>query len=74
MDVTCSKSDFGFLIERSFFGSNHGKGPCDGVGGMVKAATRRGVLGRQVWCKIACPDTLIVPLKVTTVRDLLNTF
>ncbi|KAL8611894.1 hypothetical protein ACOMHN_033639 [Nucella lapillus] len=47
MDVALSTSDYSFPIERSFFGSSHGKGPCDGVGGMVKAAAKQAVLAER---------------------------
>ena len=33
---------------RNFFGSRHGKGPCDTAGGVVKNATRRAVMGRKM--------------------------
>lgn len=48
MDISHSSSDHGIEMERSFFGSSHGKGPCDGVGGVVKAAATQAVLGKQV--------------------------
>jgi hypothetical protein len=35
-------------VERNFFGSRHGKGPCDGMGAVVKQATRRAVERREV--------------------------
>ena len=35
-------------MERNFFGSRHGKGPCDGMGAVVKQATRRAVERREV--------------------------
>ncbi|KAK7110403.1 hypothetical protein V1264_014286 [Littorina saxatilis] len=48
-DLSCSADDFGVPIERSFFGTSHGKGPCDGVGGIVKSAVRRAVLsGKEI--------------------------
>ncbi|XP_070180376.1 uncharacterized protein [Littorina saxatilis] len=54
MDLSMSMQDFGFPIETAFFGSYHGKGPCDGAGGMAKSAARRAVLGEQV-CNVARP-------------------
>ncbi|KAK7109352.1 uncharacterized protein [Littorina saxatilis] len=48
MDVSLSHVDHGIEIQRSFFGSSHGKGPCDGVGGVVKSAARRAVLAEKV--------------------------
>lgn len=35
-------------IERAFFGSRHGKGPCDACGGVIKMAVDRDVLGGEV--------------------------
>ena len=35
-------------IERNYFGSRHGKGPSDGVSGVVKSAVRRSVMSRNV--------------------------
>ncbi|XP_070549241.1 uncharacterized protein [Ptychodera flava] len=46
-DISYSEVDFGFKIERHYFGSQHGKGPCDGVAGTVKAAVRQAVVSRQ---------------------------
>jgi len=46
VDLSMSQEDFGFQIEKHFFGSRHGKGPCDGEVGVVKRsaslAVRRG--------------------------------
>lgn len=38
------KQDFGVTAEWSFFGSNHGKGPVDGIGGTVKRSVYLAVL------------------------------
>jgi hypothetical protein len=48
LDVASAQHEHGLDQERSFFGSSHGKGPCDGLGGIVKAATTRGVLANEV--------------------------
>ncbi|CAG2188300.1 unnamed protein product [Mytilus edulis] len=40
--------DFGFPIERHFYGSCHGKGPSEGAGAVVKSVVRRAVLVEQV--------------------------
>ena len=48
MDISCSIDDHGVAVERSFFGSAHGKGPCDGVGATTKSALRQAVLLRKV--------------------------
>ena len=34
-------------VERNYFGSNHGKGPCDGLGAVTKQSARRAVQSRQ---------------------------
>ena len=34
-------------ITRNFFGSRHGKGPCDSAGGIVKNAVKRAVFARK---------------------------
>ena len=39
--------NFGLRRERNFFGSRHGKGPSDGVSGVVKTAVRRAVISRE---------------------------
>ena len=48
MDIAYSKSDFDIPVERSFFGSSHGKGPCDGIGAVVKGAVRKAVMAKKV--------------------------
>ncbi|XP_060597247.1 uncharacterized protein LOC132751142 [Ruditapes philippinarum] len=40
-------SKHGSNFERAYFGSRHGKGPCDGVGGVVKKSAETFVKGRQ---------------------------
>ena len=46
-DISFSEEDFGLRRERNFFGSGHGKGPSDGVSGVVKTAVRRAVNSRE---------------------------
>ena len=45
--ISFGESDFAVKRERNFFGSCHGKGPCDGAGGVVKTATRRAIVRGQ---------------------------
>ncbi|XP_060789811.1 uncharacterized protein LOC132894247 isoform X2 [Neoarius graeffei] len=47
-DISNSKGAHGLSLERCYFGSRHGKGPSDGVSGVVKSAVRRAVLSRKV--------------------------
>ena len=35
-------------VERAYFGSRHGKGPCDACGGVIKTAVNLDVLGGEV--------------------------
>lgn len=35
--------DFGFVTERNFYCSCHGKGPSDGAGAVIKSVARRAV-------------------------------
>ena len=44
VDISFGTSDFEIKRERFFFGSCHGKGPCDGAGGIVKTAARMAVI------------------------------
>jgi len=67
------KTAFGYLarksskVIRNFFGSRHGKGPCDLAGGIVKSAVRRAVNARKAIIRNAkemyeyCKDHLAVP-------------
>ena len=44
MDLAHASKDTGLkLVERHFFGSLHGKNPCDGEGGVVKSSVTRAV-------------------------------
>ena len=36
MNLCLHKDDFGVPVEWQFFGTNHDKGPCDGLGGTIK--------------------------------------
>jgi hypothetical protein len=47
-DVSYAKRNTGISFERNYFGSRHGKGPSDGVSGVVKSAVRRAVISRRV--------------------------
>ena len=38
VEMTHCQEDFGFPIEKYFFRSRHGKGPCDGEIGVVKGS------------------------------------
>ncbi|MES9901055.1 MAG: hypothetical protein ABW168_00060 [Sedimenticola sp.] len=46
IDISYSFNDFGFPVERHFYGSRHGKGPCDGAAAVLKSAARRAVMGQ----------------------------
>lgn len=48
MDLSCGLEDYDFSVERNFFGSRHVKGPCDGLGAVIKQAARRAVEKRKV--------------------------
>jgi hypothetical protein len=47
-DVSESEKNFHHSTERSFFGSRHGKGPCDACIGVVKSNIRNAVVRREV--------------------------
>ena len=47
VDASFSLQDFGFPTEKHFFGSRHGKGPCDREIGVIKKQVRLAVVGRQ---------------------------
>lgn len=44
LNATLHHQDFGIRAEWHFFATAHGKGPCDGLGGMVKAEARKACL------------------------------
>ncbi|XP_072025409.1 uncharacterized protein [Amphiura filiformis] len=47
-DISYATEDYGVDdFERLYFGSRHGKGPSDGVSGVVKSAVRRAVVSRR---------------------------
>jgi len=45
-DISYALEDYGFIIERHFYGSRHGKGPCDGARAVLKSSDRRAVMGQ----------------------------
>jgi hypothetical protein len=47
-DITFARDDHDMGIERNFFGSSHGKGPSDGVSGVVKTKVRNAVKSGEV--------------------------
>ena len=47
-DASHSIADFGFPIEKNYFGSRHGKGPSDGEIGVVKRSASVAVASRSV--------------------------
>ena len=55
-------------LQRSFFGSRHGKGPADGCSGVVKACVTRAVVGRKCIIRNAkdfyeyCQDNLRIEM------------
>ncbi|XP_033728817.1 uncharacterized protein LOC117317958 [Pecten maximus] len=46
-DMSLCQTDLGFHVEKHFFGSRHGKGPCDGEVGVLKRCIITGVKSRQ---------------------------
>lgn len=42
-DVSKSTEDYGFPVEKHFFGTRHGKGPCDGEFGVVKRSVSNSI-------------------------------
>ena len=48
VDASLSATDFGFPTEKHFFGSRHGKGPCDREIGVLKKQATLNVTARQV--------------------------
>lgn len=65
-------------VDWSFFGTAHGKGPVDGVGGTVKRAVWRRILQRQSVvsnaeefaevAKVACPNIAVIYVPSTDVK------
>ena len=51
MDISHASHDLHVpLVERHFFGSRHGKNPCDGEGGVVKSAAARAIKSDDSVC------------------------
>ncbi|MEW8341728.1 MAG: hypothetical protein AB2708_17930, partial [Candidatus Thiodiazotropha taylori] len=46
MDVSCSINDYQIMMERSYYGSRHGKNRCDGEAGVLKSKATRDVKNR----------------------------
>ena len=46
-DISFSGEDMAVKIERHHFGCRHGKGPSDGVSGVVKSVVRRALMARR---------------------------
>ena len=71
-DVSFAEQDIGIGSERHFFGSRHGKGPCDREIGVVKKSVSRQVAARQVEVASAhdlftmCRERLSLPRTPTT--------
>ncbi|OWF48334.1 uncharacterized protein LOC110453200 [Mizuhopecten yessoensis] len=51
--MVITSDDYDFTVEIKNFGSRHGKGPCDGLGAVVKQATKRAVERREVIVRTA---------------------
>jgi len=66
-DISYAKEDYGFTIERHFYGSRHGKGPSDGTGAVIKSSARRAVNGQQ--CVINNSTELFEFSKTTLATD-----
>ncbi len=47
IDISNAEEDYGFKIERSFFGSRHGKGPADGLAAVVKQACTQAIKAKR---------------------------
>ena len=52
------KLDYGFSAEWNFFGTSHGKSPCDGIGGTAKRLASRASLQRIKGQQILIPQDL----------------
>ena len=67
VDCSFAQADLGVTTERHFFGSRHGKGPCDREIGVIKKAVNRAVAARQADVASAeevfslCSDRLSLP-------------
>lgn len=58
LNLAYHEEDFGLKAEWHFFGTSHGKGPCDGVGGTVKRLVARPSLQRPYEGQIQTPQQL----------------
>lgn len=58
LNLCCHKKDFGIKAEWNFFGTSHGKSPCDGIGGTVKRLAARASLQRPIENQILTPSDL----------------
>jgi hypothetical protein len=63
LDISYGMEDCNVQLIRNFYGTSHGKGPCDGLGATVKSAARRAVLHHRTIIRNAlelyefCTDT-----------------
>lgn len=48
VDMSMSQENFGHVTETHFFGSRHGKGPCDGEAGVIKRNISSNVATRSI--------------------------
>ena len=78
VNLCCHEQDLGIPAEWHFLATTHGKGPCDGVGGMVKRLAARASLLRPYEDQILTPRQLFefgcaaiptVSLNFTSVED-----
>jgi hypothetical protein len=53
VDMSLCQEEIGFHVEKHFFGSRHGKGPCDGEVGVLKRCIINGVKTRKVMIRNA---------------------
>lgn len=60
MNLCHHKTDFHIDAEWNFFGTSHGKSPCDGIGGTTKRMAARASLQRPFENQILTPNDLFV--------------
>ncbi|XP_052214888.1 uncharacterized protein LOC127833585 [Dreissena polymorpha] len=72
VDISYGMSDFEIQRERFFFGSCHGKGPCDGAGGVVKTATRMAVIRGEAVITDATTMYNHLKMKLTRIAKIQN--
>ena len=58
MNLCHHSVDFGLEAEWLFFATSHGKGPCDGVGGLLKRMATKASLQRPYQDQIQTPHQL----------------